>query len=151
MPSRGRPPIPPPHEFGRAGPNSLRRSVSQMAKSTSHSPSLDRDASHRNGNRSRSRSRSMSRSVAISRSRSRSRSRSPGSRWHRGRTFSRTSSPNDSPPKSSKVCTLTLTLVFRFSFLPLTVPGYIMPCATLLFSLPIVSLMLLKSRLWLKN
>ncbi|KAE8374328.1 hypothetical protein BDV26DRAFT_46275 [Aspergillus bertholletiae] len=96
---------------------SMRRTISPRLE---YKPENERSSSfdrvRRNGYRSKSRSRSASRSKILSRSQSRSRSwssrsrsRSRGSRWYRDRSYSRTPSPSDNLPRSSKIVVEKLT------------------------------------------
>ncbi|KAE8348830.1 hypothetical protein BDV28DRAFT_142607 [Aspergillus coremiiformis] len=92
----------------------LRRTVSPRSESRSRSGrslSFERGLGCRNNYRSRSGSCPASQSRLLSRSRSRSRSlsRNRGSRWYRNRSYSRTPSPVDSIPRSSKIVVEKLT------------------------------------------
>ncbi|PYH97771.1 RNA-binding domain-containing protein [Aspergillus ellipticus CBS 707.79] len=87
----------------------LRRSISPRSGSrfnnTSRSQSFERGSVRRSGQRSMRRSRSKSQSRAPSPSRS----QSENSRWYRKREYSRTPSPLNDLPKSSKIIVEKLT------------------------------------------
>ncbi|KAB8231015.1 hypothetical protein BDV23DRAFT_166429 [Aspergillus alliaceus] len=110
--ARGRSPIRSPHDLSTEHATTpLRRTVSPRSESRLRNPSSERGLGRRNGYRSRSRSLTASRSKMLSRSRSRSwsRSRSRGSRWYRDKSCSRTPSPANSLPRSSKIVVEKLT------------------------------------------